>query len=167
MGTIIAFMLSLDSLPEDWLPCDGRPIDPKYGAFRRALGSNNTPNLMGRTLIGAGAPSNAVQSDGRVPNFPSGTNWVVGYTGGEYQHMLLVSELPPHNHPINGGNFGIHWRSFLAIDEDPDLPFETSASTVLGGTDNTGGGQGHFTMQPYLVVNYLIYAGPPKPASDD
>ncbi|GGG62525.1 phage tail protein [Epilithonimonas arachidiradicis] len=158
MGTIIPFALPIKSLPANWLLCDGSEISANYQSLITLLGSTKTPNLCGRTLIGTGIPSNDQQSDGTKPNFDASNNWPLAYTGGEYKHQLTVDELAKHSHKINGGNFGIHSRSFKGED-DNDQPFETNPSTNIAGTDVQGNDQAHNNMQPYYAVNFIIFAG--------
>jgi microcystin-dependent protein len=159
MGTIIAFGLNEAYIPQGWLLCDGRAVPPEYNILITALGPN-LPDLRMRTLIGTGAATNQVQSDNTLPNFPASVNLQLGNTGGEYNHQLTIGEMPSHIHDINGRNFGVHHRSFKGND-DPDHPLKTNPDVDkrLGGTDPTGGGEAHNTMQPYYAVNYIIYAG--------
>lgn len=164
IGSIIPSVITPQSLPDGWLPCDGSVIPPAYQQLKTVLGSNNTPNLIGRTLIGAGslAKAQTSQTDKRDPRFValSATGALqIGDTGGEGDHLLSTSELPSHSHQINNGDFGLHHRSFEGSD-DSDLPFETNSdSTRLGGTNNAGGDQRHYNAQPYYAVTYMIYAG--------
>lgn len=164
VGTILAAAVTANSLPDGWLPCDGSTIPPQYQQLKTVLGTLTTPNLIGRTLIGAGALSKAqsIQTDRRAPHFAdlsaSGA-LQIGDTGGECDHQLSVAELPSHSHLINGGDFGLHHRSYQGSD-DSDLPFETKPSgSKLGGTNNTGSDAGHYNVQPYYAVTYIIYAG--------
>jgi microcystin-dependent protein len=145
MGTIIAFALTEGYIPEGWLVCNGTPIPSEYATLIKLIGPN-TPNLIGRTLIGC--------STQKVSN----PFYPFGQMGGEATHSLTVSEMPSHSHTINSGDFGIHHRSFKG-DDDPDKPFETSPDQRMGGTDYSGGNQAHNNMQPYCALNYIIYAG--------
>ncbi len=158
LGTILPFVFTDALIPDGWLKCDGGEIPQHYKTLRELLG-RYTPNFAGRTLIGSGTV-NSQQSDGTSPNFGNATYWALGKTGGEYQHQLTINEMPRHNHTINNGDFGLHHRSFDGSN-DSDLPFKTKAeaSRVLSGTDNRGGDGFHNTMQPYYVINYIIYAG--------
>lgn len=159
LGTILPFVFGDDLIPEGWLKCDGIEIPVKYKTLRELLGLY-TPNFAGRTLIGSGMVNNNRQSDGTFPNFVEGKNLKLYNTGGEYQHQLTINEMPRHQHTINKGNFGLHSRSFSGSN-DSDIPFKTNAepSKVLSGTDSAGSDGFHNTMQPYYVVNYIIYAG--------
>ena len=101
IGTILATVAN--NAPSDWLLCDGSVIPEAYSELIELLGNKTTPNLVGRTLVGAGSisTSNAVQADGSTPNFafPSSLiNLPSGYTGGEYQHTLSLPEMPCHQH---------------------------------------------------------------------
>jgi microcystin-dependent protein len=146
LGTIVAFALSAANVPSGWLLCNGSPIPSQYQELITALASENTPNLSGGiALVGAG-------TDG------SGFAFDLYATGGERLHVLDTDEMPTHSHSVNGGDFGLHARSFIGED-DNDLPFETEASTNLGGTDPAGLSKPHNNMPPYYVINYIIYAG--------
>jgi microcystin-dependent protein len=148
MGTIVAFALT--TIPPGWLLCDGSAINPMYSNLIAALGSNNTPNLAGRVLIGTGAFNNNVQSDGTVPNFPA-QSWQLAYTGGECTHILTVNEMPSHTHGISSA-YG--WDINELGGSSIHLCTQQSAQT-----DATGGSQQHNNMQPYFAVNYIIYTG--------
>lgn len=160
IGTVIPTFIPVHDKPANWLVCDGSEIPETYKDLRSLLGSKFTPNLIGRTLVGFGptAKAQTTQSDGKNPNFAVlGADVALGNTGGECSHKLTVEEIPSHTHAINNGNFGLHYRSF-AGDNDDDIPFETNSNTRLGGTDATGGSNGHFNIQPYCAVVYYICA---------
>lgn len=172
IGTILASILSSSSLPTGWLRCDGSPIPAKYSELMTLLNSNSTPNLIGRTLIGAGDVNKAstTQSDNLNPQFnvlpqvlSNGSVLQIGNTGGESVHTLQLAGMPTHSHTINqnNGGFGYHCRSFEGSNSGNDYPFETNPSTAASnnGTDTTGGGGAHNNVQPYFVVNYIIFAG--------
>ncbi|WP_410517817.1 tail fiber protein (plasmid) [Pantoea allii] len=163
IGTIIASILKAESLPDGWLPCNGSVIPSKYQELITLLSSGKTPNLIGRTLVGAGDFSHAdvSQKDGLDPKFTDfnkAGGLLIGDTGGEASHKLVTDELPSHSHSINQGDFGYHFRSYEPSNEGPDKPFETSPSTKLSGTDDTGSDKTHFNVQPYYSVSYIIKA---------
>ena len=159
LGTILPFVFNDSLIPDGWLKCDGSEIPEKYKTLRELL-KGYTPNFAGRTLIGGGISNDGRQSDGTSPNFGATTRWPLGKTGGEFQHKLTVGEMPKHGHTINGGDFGLHHRSFDGSGGS-DIPFKTEAGDgrKLRGVDTEGGDGSHNTMQPYYVINYIIYAG--------
>jgi microcystin-dependent protein len=162
LGTIVAYALRGVCIPQDWLPCDGSKIPDEYVDLIQEIGMF-TPDLRGRTLVGAGAPPypTDLQTDGKRANFDQTVTFGLLAQGGEYQHQLSVPELPRHSHTINAGNFGIHMRSFEGQSGAPDRPFETEASIRLGGTDPTGSDSMHYNLPPYCAINYIIRAGKP------
>jgi microcystin-dependent protein len=91
------------------------------------------PDLRGRSGIGAGQGSGL-------------TNRVLGGVAGEEAHVLTTAEMPSHTHSLDAaaGKGGT-----------PVIVRANSASTKIN-TDATGGGGGHNTMQPYVVMNYII-----------
>ena len=97
----------------------------------------------GRTLIGAGT--------GTDVNNTSQT-FTAGSTGGEYTHTLTVDELASHGHSVP---YIRHW-SWNDGGSNPgnlgDVSNGGYGSYSLTAS-NTGGGQAHNNIQPYLVVN--------------
>ncbi len=140
VGSIVAFPNS--NIPMGWLPCTGIAIPAQCTDLIALLGSNNTPNLQSRFIVGAG------QGAGLSDYNP-------GQQGGEEMHTLTQAEMPTHSHPINGGNFGLHSRSFEG-EHDRDIPFETNASIPLVGTDPSGGNGPHNNLPPYFALIYII-----------
>lgn len=68
-----------------------------------------------------------------------------GKTGGEKAHTLTVNEIPAHNHETNISNTA----------GENYLPLSTNAAANVSAqivTTNTGGGQAHNNLQPYITV---------------
>jgi microcystin-dependent protein len=118
------------------------------------------PDLRGRLAMGQGNGS------GLTPR-------VIGETGGEVNHTLLITETPIHTHTLNaaqnvsspvntpsssvvlsqtagraagGGTLTVN---LYASDTAPSQPM---VSTAVGVT----GGQPHSNMMPYLALNFCI-----------
>lgn len=163
IGTIVASIFGAKSAPAGWLPCDGSEIPKIYDELISLLSSDRTPNLIGRTLVGAGPLEHAsvVQTDGQEPDFLGfGTEQLtIGNTGGETRHRLTLGEMPRHWHKIEQGNFYLHHRSFDGKN-DEERPYTTkgSQSTHIQGTNSEGGDQSHNNLQPYYAVMYYIIA---------
>jgi microcystin-dependent protein len=142
IGQIIAYAGTNE--PTGWLKCDGRAVlRNKYPDLFAVIG----------TTYGSGDGSTTFNLPDLTERFPvgSGTNYAVGSTGGEKTHTLTIDEMPSHRHngmysSGSGTNSGIAGVS-------------TNNWYSDGYLENTGGGQAHNNMPPYLAITYLIYAG--------
>lgn len=132
-------------------------------------GSNGTPDLRGRVIVGAvrnvpgGTPDAAVN-----PSNPLNPNWALNDKAGENTHILTTSEMPSHNHGVNdpghshqytfgndsGGNrFSSNW---MKLDGDNNFKDTRSATTGIG-IANNGGSQPHNNIQPAIAGYYIMY----------
>ena len=78
----------------------------------------------------------------------AGDTYTSGDTGGEATHTLTIDELPSHSH-------GIHQKAPFTIQTNGGTDFGALYdSTVTNDSyiTNTGGGEAHNNMPPYLVV---------------
>jgi microcystin-dependent protein len=145
--------------PRGWALCDGQllPIS-QYTALFSILGTTYggdgrttfaLPDLRGRTPIHAG-------------HGPGLSSRALGQQGGEENHTLTLSEIPPHAHSLRGD-------SRVASTDSPSnaaparnaggIPsYGDSLDVTMNGNaiQSTGGGLPHNTMQPYLTVNFII-----------
>jgi microcystin-dependent protein len=106
VGGIIIWSGSAAAIPSGWLLCDG---------------TNSTPNLRNRFVVGAG------------------TTYAVGATGGAATVTLAEANLPAHTHTFTGGSAasaGAHTHSI----SDPG---HTHPYTDIGGNGGTGGGESY------------------------
>ena len=148
IGTILHFAGNI--LPEGYMRCDGSAISREtYSELFEIIGITygagdgvttfNIPNFSGKVAVGNSGD----------------TYYPLGGAGGEETHTLTVDEIPPHKHQIktnnddwnntqSGGNYGTTKDGTTAWYNNNWY------------TENTGGGQAHNNMQPYLVVNYII-----------
>lgn len=97
-----------------------------------------------------------------------GVNYTAGSTGGEDKHKLTVNEIPTHTHAGSANSTGAHTHTSIALKsvdntstdgEKGNIVNSYSSNTGSAGTHshtltikNTGGGQAHSNMQPYLSV---------------
>lgn len=81
----------------------------------------------------------------------AGSTYTNGSTGGEASHTLTVNEMPSHSHPqyvtvSSGGSLSAN------CDYDSYSSGTARKSSQNVSTGNTGGGNSHNNMPPYLVV---------------
>jgi microcystin-dependent protein len=133
--------------PSGWLLCDGSAVSrTTYARLFSAIGTKygsgngsttfNLPNCKGRVPVGL---------DSSQTEFNS-----LNKKGGEKTHTLTINEMPKHNHAINTQASGTgQWWALQTqnIERNPDGGY---------GTSDTGGGQAHNNLQPYITVNYII-----------
>lgn len=126
-----------------WLICNGQAVSrTTYAKLYSVIGTKygigngsttfNLPNLAGRVPIGVSS------------------SHALGTTGGAETHTLTINEMPSHNHSATG------WLSESGGNTFARRATSSSSGTLY--TNNTGGGQAHNNMQPYITLNYLIRA---------
>jgi microcystin-dependent protein len=141
VGAILMWSGNPANLPAGWVLCDG---------------TNNTPNLQDRFVVGYNAKN---------PDYNG-----VGKTGGEAAHILTIAEMPPHNHGQAGQHdhtfqiTGHGWAFAVAQSGDPDQRDNGggSARTNLAGAHThavEGGGGPHENRPPYYVLAYIMFGG--------
>jgi len=145
--------------PRGWAYCDGQllPIN-QYQALFSLLGTTYggdgrttfaLPDLRGRVAI----------HPGRGPGLTVRT---LGQKGGAETHTLTAAQMPAHTHglqasdtrgnssdPTNHVN-AVKSRTNIYSDAAPNVSMSTQAVA------NTGGGQAHNNMQPFLGINHII-----------
>lgn len=150
-------LFSFSFPPQGWSACEGQTLQI---AQNTALYS-----LLG-TAFGSDTKTTFKLPDlrGRVPIHPSNTNIKSGTAGGAETVGVSVNQMPAHTHhvladhttanritpaPPNGSTWAV----------SPENPFSTVPSNVVlhsSAIANTGGGQPHNNMQPYLAMNFCI-----------
>lgn len=114
-GIIVMWSGAANAIPTGWALCDG---------------TNGTPDLRGRFVVGAGDA------------------YTVGDTGGEAAVTLTTSQIPAHTHSINlyeddtrgAGVAGGYYNSWSSV----------------GKTMSAGGGQSHENRPPYYALCYIM-----------
>ena len=182
VGTIVPYAGDLSN-PENvrlkeeleaagWLVCDGGniPTARQYDKLREYLnnkfGPNRLPDLQGRTPIGAGSYLDTWEAlrDGEVVKVEENVERRIGEAPGHSMHMLRESEMPKHSHGLRTKD-----RIDLVIYSHTELSgaFDVNQGAGHGKqsrikevvfADPSGGSQPHDSMQPSLVVYYLIKA---------
>lgn len=77
----------------------------------------------------------------------SGGGYDTGSTGGEAVHTLTVDEMPAHNHVMNYVNYN------RGSGNNATMGYLTQTrQTNYSTTEDTGGGEAHNNMPPYLAV---------------
>ena len=80
----------------------------------------------------------------------AGDKYAAGTGGGEAEHVLTVNEMPEHTHAFNMSFGGLTMFEPAASGSPVQSAVATSSST--GNIAETGGGQAHNNMPPYLTV---------------
>jgi microcystin-dependent protein len=161
------FLFAFGFPPKGYALCNGQllPINQNQALFA----------LLGTTYGGDGLVNFALPNlRGRAPgHFGNGYN--LGEVAGASSHTLIQSEMPTHAHEATksgSSNYTISAGS-NADSGDPEgkifavnsnFPDRFSAKFDEGLSEqplgqlsgNTGGGQAHTNMMPYLVLNYCI-----------
>lgn len=165
VGTVSPFIGSTDSVPKNWLLCDGSYVSiDTYPELYRLIGSIygpvedgrfKLPDFRGRTIFGAGGAENL-------------STRLIGEFGGEEQHLLSISEMPSHSHrPAVGTNEGVdHWWGSDERVGEPNFDYDGTASAKPSDgfiapsykTNTVGGNSPHNNMPPYAVANWIIRA---------
>ena len=145
--------------PNGWLFCDGQllPISENDALFV----------LLGTTYGGDGQETFAVPDlRGRVPvhqgTGTSGTNYVIGESGGVESVTLTTAQIPSHTHPFlassNSGSTAAPDNAVVGSGTSVTI-FRPGGAAVAMAPQSiapTGGSQPHDNMQPYLCLNYII-----------
>jgi microcystin-dependent protein len=139
---------NIDSIPDGWFLCNG---------------TNGTPNLSGKFLVGLD-PGDADHN-------------AIGKTGGQKKVKLSEQEMPQHKHSgsvsipahshgLPGDVVGVGGTQTNALSNSNNVGHKTVSSTSSSGaqtgsisTANVGGNQSHENRPPYYTLAYIIYMG--------
>ena len=119
-GMIILWSGAADAIPTGFVLCNG---------------SNNTPDLRGRFVVGY---------------HDSNSDYDVDDTGGEESVTLTVNQIPAHTHNIN-----LAVRSFYQEPRNFGVGTDGSANSSED-TGSTGGSQSHENRPPYYALCYIM-----------
>ncbi len=142
--------------PKGWAFCDGQllPINQNQSLY----------SLLGTTYGGDGRTSFALPDlRGRTPihvGSSNGTSHTLGQKSGEETHTLAANEMPQHTHTAQASNSDANTPvpagNVLARALNLYVPPASTTQLRSGTLANTGGGQGHDNMQPYLAIRFGI-----------
>jgi len=198
IGAILPFAGS--NVPTGFLLCDGTElliekynqlysiIGNTYNGFSPLQGASGStfrlPDLRGRFPLGRDNMDNGeqVQSStgavvdgggGNADRIPGVEPDTLGGAGGGSGYTLSVSNLPNHEHSMQGST----GQQYYAARVDTAVPLDSGAFLSTGGTTanrvqylpssggiKTGGvtGQPYSVVNPFLTLNYIIRSGTPS-----
>lgn len=159
VGTV--FWFAGPTTPVNCLACDGQQYQQSdypelYATIGAVFGSSDSgwfrvPSIAGRSIFGGGTS-------------PEGTTRTLADVGGTETVTLVEGELPVHRHSIPSHDHSVHTHlSALAL-APGELPVTTpsiipgNTGSWSGDTGNTGGGNEHENMPPFIVLNAFIQA---------
>jgi microcystin-dependent protein len=140
--------------PSGWLLCYGQAISrTTYDILFAAIGTTygagngsttfNVPDLRGRTIVGLDNMGGS--QAGRLTTTYTPNRNTLGGGVGEEAHKLTIPEMPIHNHPQN-----------QCVHTNANSSSGFLAGNQMGTTGNTGGDVPHNTVQPGMMLNYII-----------
>lgn len=125
-GSIIPWYGSSENIPNGFALCDG---------------TNGTPDLRDRFLVGAG------------------NLYTLGNTGGENSHQLTVAEMPSHQHDSGWGEHPSYGTPFGLSNYCLGSRMGSGKSDWDNAgwlTSSTGGNQPHENRPPYYALYYIM-----------
>lgn len=157
--------------PPHWVFCNGQALSrTTYAALFAVMGTTfgvgdgsttfNVPDIRGRLPLGK---DNMGGIDaGRITSASTGGGNAdtLGGVGGAQTHVLSLSETPSHTSggavtltTVEGGGGG---NPGILSTSSGNTP--SSANTVMS-TQSFGGDGAHSNTQPWIALNYILYAG--------
>jgi len=145
-------IISFNFPPKGWAFCNGQflPINQNQALF----------SILGTTYGGNGQTTFALPDlRGKIP-IHVGQGFTEGQAGGEVAHTVKMSEMPAHNHFVQGltdnANVAVATNAYFASTNNLYTTAANLATIAPDSLTNFGGSQPHNNLQPYLVVNFII-----------
>lgn len=146
--------------PRGWALCDGQLLSiASNSALFSILGTIyggdgvstfGLPDMRGRVSVHAG-------------NGPGLSPRSLGEKGGQETVTLTTQQVPSHTHTAIASGGGAHSASpegSLAADSGEGVPAygtdDPKVNMDSGAIGNTGGGQPHPNLQPFVTVNFIV-----------
>ena len=172
VGSVIAFAGA--NAPTGWLLCDGQEVNRStyatlYGIIGLQYGTPSStavfklPDLRGRQVTGKdnmGGTSANVVADTVAD--------ALGGFGGSEEKIIAKEQLPDHEHDLRADNQDQFYviRNIADAPTDPEViqfngPTGINTAQALASSGSVAGtkGQPFNVMDPFLTLNYIIYAG--------
>ena len=143
--TIVAIFTK--NIPYGWQLCDGNPFMAMDSQQVHIMQNNaitpiNTPNLLGKTVIGATPQEWMTKASTGI------TQREINISGGEETHILTIGEMPAHHHNM--------YRDGSYTGGDNTGGLRDGNFFGLGSSGNQGENIPHNNMQPFLTIPYII-----------
>src|SRR5215813_861086 len=146
-------IVSFDFAPPGWALCNGQllPISQNQTLF----------SLIGTAYGGDGVSTFALPDlQGRTP-IHRNEKHPLAESAGEQSHALAVAELATHTHQLNAANNAADTNipsntTYLGVQNNSYGPGANLVAMAADEISNTGGGQPHQNMQPFLTLNFII-----------
>lgn len=162
-GHIVAWTTT--TAPTHWLLCDGSDVSRTtyadlFGVIGITYGAGNgtttftLPDLRGRVIIMVDGAANRITA---ASTGGANADTLAGQGGAE-THTLVSGEMPAHTHDENADSAADGTGASRGITTNEAESAVTNDAT-LNTTSSTGGGGAHSNTQPWLALNYIIYAG--------
>ncbi len=147
-------IIGFNFAPRGWAYCDGQilPINQNQSLY----------SLLGTTYGGDGRTSFALPDLRSRTPVHEGDGYQLGQKGGAETITLTADEIAVHTHTLKGvvgaANQILPTNNALAAISGGYRSPEAANATALrsGSVTNTGGGQAHSNMQPFLTIGFCI-----------
>jgi microcystin-dependent protein len=153
IGSILLFAVDAAGRPDKWLLCHGQAISRSHYAALFALVG---------THFGIGDNSTTFNVPDFRERFPLNCTSdgfdEIGLKGGVADLALSVDNLPAHNHNEFSGNQILAHRHTTSGSNSSIVAGASNSGAILV-TGNTGGDVPINLMNPYIKLQYCIYAG--------
>jgi len=148
-GAIILWSGSTASIPSGWVLCNG---------------SNSTPDLRDRFVVGAGSTyavdatggaSSVTLSESEIPSHTHGVGTIATSSSGAHSHNFNVTVKK------SGGSGGTTFANKLTVNEgtSSEVTIDSAGAhthTMSGSTAATGSGTAHENRPPYYALAYIM-----------
>ncbi len=164
--------------PNGWFLCDGSAISRTgnsalFAVIGTTFGAGDGSTTFNLPDMGGRVPAGKEASATRLTSGGSGVDGAtLGATGGSETHALTVDEMPAHDHGGETGLAGAKNTNITApvVNVQVEAGVNRQAAQTVTSTNyqtandhphtipSQGGGNGHASAQPTIILNYIIKA---------